>query len=182
VPAAGIVAGVMTNPHTIAGVLRWMITCPREALVSHWNYKSAVLSSVSRGAIFFSANLVAGLDAAVAALLIELCLRGSLAGFYGAATQAFRAVTPPSRGTLAAMALLPAVAHSLELVVHAWRGTVVLGPSIAASIAFTALSTTFNLFAMRRGVLIVGDGGRSLCSDLSRLPRLIVDFLVAPAR
>jgi hypothetical protein len=172
----------MPSPQTIRGVLRWMIASPRDALLARWNYKSAVLSSLFRGAIFFGANLAAGLEAAVAALVTEVCVRGTTAGFYGAATQAFRTVTPPLHGTLAAMVLLPAVAHSLELLVHAWRGTVVLGPSIAASVAFTALSTTFNLFAMRRGVLIVGEGGGSLLSDMVRIPRLVLAFLAAPAR
>ena len=142
-----------------------------------WNYKSAILSSLIRSSLFFGANLGAGTEAATAAMATELVLRFSTAGFYGALTQAFRRVEPPLYGTLGALVLLPAFAHSLELAVHWWRGTPELVASIGASVAFTVLSTAFNLFAMRRGVLIVGEGGGSLLSDLSRMPGLVVSFI-----
>jgi hypothetical protein len=54
-----------------------------------------------------------------------------------------------------------------------------LAASVAASLVFTAVSTLFTLFAMRRGVLIVGEGGGSLLSDLRRMPRLVLTFLTA---
>jgi hypothetical protein len=41
----------------------------------------------------------------------------------------------------------------------------------------TMVTTSFNLFAMRRGALIVGEGAHSLLADLRRLPRLIVAFV-----
>ncbi len=144
-----------------------------------WNYKSAVLSSCFRSSLFFTTNLSAGVDAATAAMVTEFAFRFVTSGFYGAATQAFRRVEPPRLGTLGAIAVLPAVAHSLEFVVHAARGTPELATSMAASVAFTVLSTAFNLFAMRRGVLIVGAGAGSLCRDLASLPRLMVSFIGA---
>ena len=147
-----------------------------------WNYKSAVLSSFSRSAVFFGTNLTVSHEAAIAAMVTEFCFRFTTAGFYGAATQAFRKVEPPAIGMALAVVFVPLVAHSLELLVHFWRGTPALTASIGASLVFTALSTSFNLFAMRRNVLVVGDGAASLLSDLSRIPRLLVAFLVAPAR
>jgi len=150
--------------------------------MSIWNYKSAVLSSLSRGAVFFAANLNVSREAAVAAMVTEFCFRFTTAGFYGAATQAFRKVEPPALGMAAAVVVVPLVAHSVELLVHVWRGTPALAASIGASLVFTAVSTSFNLFAMRRGVLVVGDGAAPLLSDLGRIPRLLVAFLVAPAR
>jgi hypothetical protein len=167
------------EPRHVGAVVRWIVAHPWEALGRRWNYKSAVLSSLARASLFFTANLSAGFDAAAAAFLTELCFRFTTAGFYGALTQAFRRVEPPLHGTLAALVLLPAVAHTLEWVVHRWRGTAELGTSIAASLLFTAVSTTFNLFAMRRGLLIVGDGGGSLLADLRRMPRLVVSFIAA---
>jgi hypothetical protein len=47
---------------------------------------------------------------------------------------------------------------------------------------FTILSTTFNLFAMRHGALIVGRERRSLLSDLAVMPRLVVMFITTAAR
>lgn len=169
------------EPQTVAGVLTWVVRSPLDALARRWNYKSAVLSSTMRGAIFFAANSTAGTDAAVAALVTEFVLRFTTAGFYGALTQAFRRVEPASAGTAAAMTVLPAVAHSLEFVVHSWRGTPELGVSMAASIAFTAFSTAFNLAAMRQGVFIVGHGQRSLWRDLLAIP-CVIAALVPPRR
>jgi hypothetical protein len=68
------------------------------------------------------------------------------------------------------------------LLVHWWRGTAVLGVSIGVSVVFTAISTMFNLFAMRDGALIVGRDRRSLGSDLMAMPRLIVLFVASAAR
>jgi len=46
----------------------------------------------------------------------------------------------------------------------------------------TVVSTGFNLFAMRRGTLIVGAAGRTMLDDLKALPRLIVQFVAMLAR
>jgi hypothetical protein len=159
-----------------------MLRHPWHAVGQRWNYKSAVLSALMRSSIFFGANRVAGLDAALAAMTTEFCFRISTAGFYGAVTQAFRRVEPPAAGTVAVMVVLPLLTHSLELTVHWWRGTPELGLSMAASVAFTALSTSFNLFAMRRGAFVVGAGHQSLLSDLLSLPRLVAQFVRAAAR
>jgi hypothetical protein len=35
---------------------------------------------------------------------------------------------------------------------------------------------------MRRGALIVGEGGRSLLDDLCRMPRIVFDFVTALPR
>ena len=172
------------NPHEpvdVGAVLRQFVAHPWDTLARRWNYKSAVLSSAVRSLLFFATNLTAGPEAALAAMFTELCLRFATAGFYGAATQAFRRVEPPIHGTLPALVLLPASAHSLELVVHWARETPALAASIGVSMAFTVVSTAFNLFAMRRGVLVVGADGASLVTDLCRMPRLVLSFLAAAA-
>ena len=147
-----------------------------------WNYKSAVLSSAVRSLLFFVANLGAGYDAAVQAMVAECVFRFATAGFYGRLTQACCGIEPPAVGTLVALVALPVLSHSLELGVHWSRGTPALAASIGASVAFTVVSTTFNLFAMRRGVLVVGAGQRSLLSDVRAIPGLIVLFVTAGVR
>lgn len=115
-------------------------------------------------------------------MLTEFVFRFIMSGFYGALTQRFRRVEPAALGTLGAIVVLPAVAHSLEFVVHSLRGTPELAASMMASIAFTMASTAFNLFAMRRGALVIGSGARTLADDLRAMPRLVVLFLVAAVR
>jgi hypothetical protein len=53
---------------------------------------------------------------------------------------------------------------------------------VIASIGFSVVTTTFNLFAMRRGALIVGPGKQSLASDLRRMPALMLGFAASIAR
>jgi hypothetical protein len=161
---------------TVGSVLLSLVRSPGRRLILRWNWKAAVLSAIFRSTLFFVTNLAAGLGAALAAMLTELGFRGSTAGFYGALTQAFRHAQPPWLATLTVMLLLPAVTHLVELLVHWSRGTERLAASIIVSCFFTALSTVFNLFAMRRDALIVGDGRASLAEDLVRMPRLALDF------
>jgi hypothetical protein len=70
----------------------------------------------------------------------------------------------------------------VEFTVHWLAGTPVLAPSIAASVALSALSTLFNLFAMRQGVLVVTVPARSLWDDVRRLPLLYVRFAIEMPR
>jgi len=167
---------VTGEPTTLRGVAWWILRDPWDALGRRWNYKSAVLSSLFRGQLFFFANLTAGVPAALAALVTECWLRFLTAGSYGALTQAFRSVQPARAGMIGALIIVPAIAHSLELLVHWWTGTRELGRSVAVSIVFTMISTSFNLFAMRHGALIVGSDSRSLLDDVRAVPRLLCAF------
>jgi hypothetical protein len=170
------------EPISVGAALRWIVFHPWQALGRRWNYKAAILSSILRATLFCVTNLSAGVDAALAAMTTEFCFRFATSGFYGAITQAFRRVEPARAGALAAIVVLPLVAHSLEFMAHWLRATPVLGPSILASVVFTILSTTFNLFAMRHGALIVGRERRSLLSDHAVMPRLVVMFITTAAR
>ncbi len=162
---------------TVPAVLHAALTRPRELLVRQWNYKSALLSALTRAAIFFTVNLQAGLESAQAAAITEMGFRLVMSGFYGALTQSFRHVEPRWQGQVAAMILLPAAGHSLEFLVHWLHGTPELAASLAASVSFTALSTAFNLFAMQRGVFVVGEDARPLLDDLRAVPRLVALFV-----
>jgi hypothetical protein len=172
----------VNEPTTVTGVFAWLVRHPWEAVGRRWNYKSAVLSAAIRAALFFAVNRRAGLDAATAAMITESVYRFGTSGFYGALTQAFRRAEPKWAATVGTLVLLPTVSHSLELAVHWLRGTPELAASIAASVALTIVSTSFNLFAMRRGVLVVGKGGRTLLDDLRAMPRMVGLFVTTLAR
>jgi hypothetical protein len=77
------------------------------------------------------------------------------------------------------MLAIPLLQHSIELGIHTLRGTPKLLHSMVASVIFTAISTLFNLYAMRRGVLIVGEGAGSAWSDLRALPATFAGFIAA---
>ena len=152
---------------------------PHRFSIGHWNWKSAVLSSLSRSFVFFFANLHAGPDAAIGAMLAEFAYRGLTGGFYGSLTQAFRANEPRWLATVSVMFGVPAISHSIEFTVHWMRGTPNPRTSMAASVAFTLISTLFHLHAMRRGILIVGKNGRSLAADFASLPRTLMSFITS---
>lgn len=164
------------EPTTLRGVAWWILRHPWNALGRRWNYKSAILSSLFRGQLFFFANLTAGVSAAAGALVTECCFRFLTAGSYGALTQAFRRVEPPRAGMIGALIIVPGIAHVLEFFVHWWWGTAELARSVSVSVMFTMASTSFNLFAMRHGALVVGAGSQSLADDLRAVPRLLRAF------
>src|SRR5262249_17438804 len=147
-----------------------------------WNWKSAVLSACLRGGVFFAANLGAGMAAALGAMRVESAFYVTVAGFYGAMIEAFRRARPPWQATLTVMLLMPAANHTVEFALHWASGTKKLKTSIIASVCVSMLSAVFNLFAMRRGVFIVGAERQSLLEDFRRLPRILFDFLVAVPR
>lgn len=162
---------------TVAGVLRELARRPRHYVITQWNWKSALLSAMLRGAIFFTTNLTFGVEAAGRALLVDAVFRIPLVGVYAAVTQAFKMVEPAWAASIAVIALA-AVAHLVELVVHVSAGTPAVQASVLASIVFSAVSSLFNLFAMRRGVLVVGGKDAApFGRDLLRLPGLALDFL-----
>lgn len=132
-----------------------------------------------RGGIFFTANLSAGLNAALGVLLTEFAFRTLTSGFYGAVTQAFRRAEPHWAAALTTIILLPLCNHSLEFLVHWTRGTPKLARSIIASVCFTIVSTLFNLYVMRKDVLVVGENTKSLWEDLKEMPGLIGSFIAA---
>ena len=163
--------------NTVGEALLSMLRHPIKHLVRQWNWKSAVLSALTRGALFFFANLGAGVSSAVGAMVIEAAFYISVAGFYGAATERFRHTRPAWLATLTMMFLMPALNHTLEFALHWTHGTKKLTSSIAASIGFSMLSAVFNLFAMRRGAFIVGAEQQTLLEDFRQLPRILLDFV-----
>ena len=172
----------VVDPPTVGAVLKGLIRHPARNLIPRWNWKSALLSSLFRAAIFFFTNLVAGWHAAVGALLAELALRAATSGFYGAITELFSEARPMWAAMIAAMVVLPLVNHSLEFLVHWLRGTPKLGLSITASVIFTACSTAFNVYAMRNGVLTIGSRSKSLREDFRRILPLLGQFILAGPR
>jgi len=151
-------------------------------ILSIWNWKAATLSALTRATLFLGANATAGWRAAWGAFGAELVFRACTSGFYARATQAFAAARPAWAAAIAALVVIPGVSHTLEFAVHYLRGTPALARSIGLSVLFTGVSTLFHLFAMRRGVLVVGAAAAPIADDLRRMPRLIVEFLGSPFR
>ena len=169
----------MERASSAAAVLSDLVRHPVQHFVLKWNWKSALLSSICRATMFLVVNLPAGVDAGLRAMTTEVLFRVVASGALGSATQAFRDAAPTATTVITALVAIPAVGHLAEYSVHRLAGTARLGESIATSVAFSMLTTAFNLFAMRRGVLVVGHDRQSLVQDLRRLPALIGAFVTA---
>ena len=163
----------------VSEAVRRLFTHPYESLIARWNWKSSLFSSTLRAVVFLCANLTAGWRAATGAMLAEFLYRGISAGFYGAITQALRDAEPAWAAAVTAVAVVPLISHSIELTIHVLRGTPKIITSVIASVCFTIVSTLFNVYAMRRGALVVGAGSDSVRGDLKRVPLLICGFLAA---
>ena len=166
----------------VMAVLADVVRRPRHHLVARWNWKAAFVSGVVRGLLFLAVTRGSGVDAAGAALGVEFAYRVASTGGWSALTQAFRRATPGWAAGLVVMVAIPVAAHALELGVHLLAGTAELGRAMAASVALTVASAAFTLFAMRRGVLIVGDADQqSFRRDLAALPGLVAGFFISIA-
>lgn len=164
----------MTVPEVFASLRR-----DPAALLRNWNWKAASISAAIRALIYLFVNLRSGWRAGLVSMLVEAIYRVPLSGLCGSFTQAFRAAQPAWAATLAVMLCLPIVAHSFELLVHSVQGAPRLWSSLKFSVAFTIIAGLFNLYAMRRGVLVVGSEGNSMRSDMRRIPATIGAFLAS---
>ena len=138
--------------------LRRLAADPLGQLVGRWNWKSALASSLWRGAIFAALAARGGWRAAGAAAGAEAILQGAAAGFSGAAAQAFHRVRPAWQGVGAAAGLVLCIQHPLEIALHRMRGTPHWHGAVLVSMGFSVAAAAANIGLMRRGFMIVGKG------------------------
>ncbi len=154
---------------------------PQELLLL-WNWKSALLSIVLRGPIFFGAAVRQGWKAAIGALFTESIFCALSAGFYGAVVQTLKDGEPQWMTGVFLTLVMPVVFQILEYLLHWFRGTPHLRVAGIVSLVIGAISALFNWYAMRRGTLLVGREGGGFGGDLRRLPRLLFGFFAVLPR
>jgi len=156
-----------------------LVRHPLRLIVLQWNRKSAILSAICRGTLFFIASLKAHTLGRTEAVLVEAIYAAGAAGLFGAVAQALRYAQPAWIAELFVAIVIPVLFQTLEVFAHLVMGTGSFHAGLIASAAFTGLSATFNLFVMRRGVLLVGAEGKPLAQDLLDLPRLTLLFIAS---
>jgi hypothetical protein len=149
-----------------------------QKLFQLWNWKSATLSIILRGPIFLVAAIRQGWAGALGAVLIESAFCAVSAGFYGAVVQSLKDAQPQWLTGVLLAVVIPMFFQGIEYILHWFRGTPHLRIAAIVSLIISGLSALFNWFAMRRGTLLVGGEGDSFGRDLSRIPRLLLDFIV----
>lgn len=168
-------------PTTVSGVFRYIFTHPLEMLVLRWNWKAALFSGLMRGSIYLATHIKHGWRAALGAMSVEFVFRVIVSGAFGSLVQAFHKATPLWLGTLCVMVLIPGIAHTIEFTLHTINGDESKGSAIIISVAVSIISMIFNLFAMRRGTLLVKDENQqSLWQDIKQFPAIIAEFIAYP--
>ena len=173
--------------HRVFDVFKYLVRHPIEMLVYRWNWKAAVLSALLRAPIFFITYLFKkdGLKLAVGAAVAQSIYRFIFGGVNGAIIQSFSKVEPAWHAVLTVPLILAALSHLMEYVVQSiydnQTGVDGKNNAITVSIMISAISAVFNLFAMRRGALLVKDESeQSIWRDLRRMPWLALEFLSFP--
>jgi len=178
---APLQTGPDSNAPRFVDLLFQLVRRPQQLLLL-WNWKSALLSMILRGPIFFVAAVQRGLASAVAALFTESVFCVLSAGFYGAVVEILKDAEPRWLTGIFLTLVLPVTFQVLEYVLHWFRRTPHLRIAAVISMVVSGLSALFNWYAMRRGTLLVGRGAGGLGGDLRRLPRLLFGFLAVLPR
>lgn len=178
----------------VSEVFRMIFRHPFEMLVKRWNWKAAFLSAFLRSMIYLTTYLVKkdGLKAALGAMAVEFGLRIFTAGTSGTLVQTFRRANPVWVSGLICSVMLPIFSHTIEFIVHFVHEYTVSQiynapmnqsrkSGFVVSVIFSVVSVVFNLFAVRRGVLIVGgEEPQSFWKDMKQMPLVIWQFLTFP--
>ena len=164
-------------PTTFASVFSNFVLRPWSVL-RLWNWKSAVLSLSLRVPVFLAASLPRGLLAGLSAAGTEFLFCAATSGFYGSIAQAFRLAEPQWLTLVFLTLILPGAFQVIEYLMHRTGGTPHLFLAEIGSCTISGLSALFNWYAMRRNALLVGPEGARFGADLSRLPRLLVNFII----
>jgi hypothetical protein len=171
----------------LAEISAYLFRHPLRSMIFRWNWKAAVLSSLLRAPIFLAAYIIQkqGLADAIGVTIALGIFRILFGGVNGAIIQAYRNVKPAWHALLTVPVVLAAFSHLIEFAVlatyDAITGTQGKTKAILVSVIVSIISAVFNLFAMRRGALIVKDETmQSFWRDLIRMPWLIFEFISFP--
>jgi len=184
---SAIIDEVSPDLTRVSQVFWYLLRHPLDAVVLRWNWKAAFLSAILRSPIFFTAYYFQkrGLLIALGAMLAQFVSRAIFGGVNGAIIQAFRKVEPAWHAVLTIPLILAAFSHVIEYIVQSVydsaAGTHGKGKAILVSVIISVISAIFNLFAMRRGALLVKDESQQpLWRDLIRMPWIALEFISFP--
>jgi hypothetical protein len=182
---------IKSDEISVGEVIRNLASHPLQIL-TRWNWKSATLGAIFRASFYFTVYKASRENWVVTltAVLVEFAFRFFTSGISGALVQSFRRATPTWLAISIVTISLPIFGHSVEFITHYAQETFfndVFAASenkarqkaFAVSVLISVLSAMFNIFIVRKGVLLVGAGSetKSLWSDVKSLPLLIIEFI-----
>jgi hypothetical protein len=158
-------------------VALYVLRHPWDIFIRQWNWKSALLSALFRGAAFaLPMSRLTG-DGTWRVLCIEVAFRIAVGGFWGSLLQAFRNAQPAWLAGFCAAVAIPLAAHGLEFAALRMGHATHVTTAMVVSVAISAGSLILNYGLMRRGLLITGSGGDSLGADFRRIPAALTSMI-----
>ena len=145
-----------------------------------WNWKSALLSVLIRSFALFCMVTRHGHHSGLHAAAIEACYVAVTAGFYAALQQRSLSMEPRWLSGLAVVVGVPILAQAIDYLLQHAMGTPNMKAASVGMVCWGLLSAAFHLHLMRHGAMLVGDGSRTLSSDMKRMPRLVATFVAKP--
>jgi hypothetical protein len=174
--------GMAALPVRVVDALSDLALHPAQTFCRSWNWKTALLSALLRAPMFLIATLHYGLEAISIAVLVEAVYSVAISGCSGAVLQKLRNARPRWASGLLIVAILPATLLWLDYLLHLYTRMPNLKSGMVAAGTLCVLSSLFNWYLMSRDSLLVGTEGRSFASDLKRMPRMVIDFIVSVPR
>jgi hypothetical protein len=175
------------NSRTLQGAAAGILRHPFRTLVLNWNWKSAIISSVLRAPIFFAAYLATkqGFRMAIGAMVVQFIFRAITGGTNGSIIQSFSKVEPAWHAVVTIPFILTIVMHVgewfLQGAYDSVTGTTGKTTAVLLSVLASIISGGFNLFAMRRGVLLVKDESQqSFWHDIKQMPWIVFELVSFP--
>jgi hypothetical protein len=176
---------------TVGDVFRNVTGHPLQ-LITRWNWKGVLLAVFIRASIYLVTYTIRHepWTVIITAMAFEAVSRFLTTGIGGALVQSFRKAEPLWLVNLIVSILLPVFSHTVEYLTHYTQETYFSDMFAASqnsgrqntfpiSVLFSVVSVLFNLYAMRRGTLLVGAGEetQTLGKDLKNIPALAYDFI-----
>ena len=159
-----------------------MLTNPVRTLVPPWSWKAAAFTAILRALAFFVTNLKSGEREATKALIVEAVFAVFAGGLIGAISQHLRKAEPLWATSLLVWAGLPGLMLLAQVGVHHIAQTPHLSGGIVASFCLSAVASAFTWYAMRHGAMLGGVDQTTIGHDMTALPGILLDFLLALPR
>lgn len=150
-------------------------------VLSYWNWKCALMSASARSIVYLAAMARSGPHGRVSIVAVEVAYVALTAGIYAGLQQRALGLRSQLLGNVTVALGVPLLAQFVDWLAHHTVGAAVPLRAMVAVSIFAVVSALFHLYLMRRGVFLSGCG-RSLRDDFRRIPRLVVGFVVAPAK
>ncbi len=162
-------------------------------MLTRWNWKAALVGALIRAFFYLTVYKTSKENwiVTLTAVAVELSFRFFTSGISGSITQSFRRAQPQWLSVVVVSTTLPIFGHLVEYITHFAQENYFANVfaasenngrqrAFAISVLISILSSLFNLFAMRDGVLLVGAGEeqQTLWQDLKRIPALLLEFMI----